>query len=85
MRHARVETIVQSVAFEFDILGHRVQERIFRQVVTVQFPGQVRIVHVVDLRYACQRGFSGRGYVQLDRYRFPILVHVDCFIRFLRV
>lgn len=75
--HAGVKSVVQPVTFEVDLMGHRVQERIFRQVVPVELSGQVRVVHVVDLRYARQRGLGGRGRVQLDNYWLSVFVQHD--------
>lgn len=35
MRHAGVESIVQSIAFEVDILGYAIVERIIAEIVAV--------------------------------------------------
>lgn len=54
MRHAGVESVVQAVAFEVDVFGYAIIERIITEIVTVQLARQIRVPYVIDLRYPRQ-------------------------------
>lgn len=41
---------MEPVAFEVDVLGYAVVERVIAQIVAVQLAGQIRVPDVVDLR-----------------------------------
>lgn len=42
---------MQPVAFEVDVLGYAVVERVVAEVVAVQLPRKIRVPDVIDLRY----------------------------------
>lgn len=60
MRHAGVESVVQAVTLEVDILGYAVVERVVAEVVAVQLARQIRVPYVVDLRDPGQSVAGGR-------------------------
>ena len=68
MRHARVKSIVEAVAFEVDVLGYAVVERVIAQVVAVQLAGQIRVPDVVDLRDTCEDVAAGRVRLPASRH-----------------
>lgn len=51
VRNASVESVVQPVAFEVDVLGYAVVERVVAEVVAVQLPRKIRVPDVIDLWY----------------------------------
>ena len=53
MRHTGVEAVVEAVAGEFDVLRYGVVEGVVCEVVTLQLPGEVRVVDVVLLGDPC--------------------------------
>ena len=59
MRHARVESVVKTVAFEVDVLWYAVVERIIAEIVAVQLARQIRVPDVIDLRDS-REDVSGR-------------------------
>lgn len=60
VRHARVKSIMEAVAFEVDVLRYAVVERVIAEIVAVQLAGQIRVPDVVDLRDACEDVAAGR-------------------------
>ena len=77
MRNARVEAVVKSVALEIDLFGNGVVERIVGQVVSVELAGQIRIVHVIDLRNSSQV-LLGRVVGYRRRSVTCVIVHLLC-------
>jgi hypothetical protein len=58
MRDAGVETVVEPIALEVDIVRHTIIEGIIGEVIAVQFSRQIGVMHVVDLGDPRERGLG---------------------------
>ena len=85
MLHIGVESIGQAVTIEINVVRNQAVERVVGQIQPVQFPGQIRVELVVNLRVSgevgLERGVLGDDGGELLALQHRFLDHVGSRLR----